>query len=121
VLTALKKNDEAADAQKRLAELLSEKAVVYGGILNGKALVLLQPSYPLAAREARAFGIVQVEVFIDENGNVTAAKATNARKLHPALVQAAEAAARKSRFSPTFVDGAAVKVRGIIVYNFVAR
>ncbi|MCA1623063.1 MAG: hypothetical protein LC768_14495 [Acidobacteria bacterium] len=35
------------------------------------------------------------------------------------LRQAAEAAARQAKFSPTLLGGKAVKISGVIVYNFV--
>jgi len=37
------------------------------------------------------------------------------------LVAAAEEAARKSLFTPTFLSGKPVKVTGIVIYNFVAQ
>jgi hypothetical protein len=40
---------------------------------------------------------------------------------HPLLRQAAEQAARESKFSPTMLSGQPVKVTGIVVYNFIAQ
>jgi outer membrane biosynthesis protein TonB len=57
-----------------------------------------------------------VQVLIDESGRVVSASATGG---HPLLRAAAEAAARGARFSPTLLSGQAVKVSGIITYNFV--
>ncbi|HSP64325.1 MAG TPA: TonB family protein [Pyrinomonadaceae bacterium] len=119
VLTALGKNDEAARVQHRLGELSSQDAIVNGGILNGKALVLIRPAYPLVTG-FHPSGMVHVQVLIDENGQVLTAKAVNS-KMQIEFVRAAESAARQSRFSPTFVDGRPVKVNGTIIYNFVAR
>ena len=121
VLTALHKEDEASKLQRRVAELSAQDAIVNGGVLNGKALALVTPPYPPLARSDRASGTVRVQVLIDETGHVINAKALNAGSLHPALVGAAESAARKSRFSPTFFNGQPVKVNGIIIYNFVAQ
>lgn len=90
--------------------------VVSGGVLNGKATSLPQPAYPPAAKAVRAAGSVSVAVQIDENGNVISASATSG---HPLLKAAAEAAARRAKFSPTTLSGQAVKVNGTIVYNFV--
>jgi tetratricopeptide (TPR) repeat protein len=119
VLTALGKNDEAARVQHRLGELSSQDAIVNGGILNGKALVLIRPAYPMVTG-FHPSGMVQVQVLIDENGHVLTAKAVNS-KMQMEFIRAAESAARQSRFSPTFVSGKPVKVNGIIIYNFQGR
>ncbi len=89
---------------------------ISGGVLNGKAINLVKPAYPAAARAVRASGAVQVQVTIDENGNVISASAVSG---HPLLRSSAEQAARSSKFSPTMISGQAVKVTGVIVYNFV--
>lgn len=88
------------------------------GVINGKASRLVTPPYPPAAKAVRASGAVNVSVSIDVNGNVTSATAVSG---HPLLRQAAEAAARASKFTPTVLSGQAVPVTGIIVYNFVAQ
>jgi TonB family protein len=89
---------------------------ISGGILNGKATNLVKPSYPAAAKAVRAAGAVNVQVTIDESGNVISATAVSG---HPLLRAAAVQAARQSKFSPTMLSGQAVKVTGVIVYNFV--
>lgn len=88
---------------------------ISGGVLNGKALDLPKPVYPAQARTARAFGVVVVEVVIDEKGKVISAKATSG---HNMLRQAAVLAAQGARFSPTLLSGQPVKVTGEINYNF---
>src|SRR3989454_10857461 len=93
-------------------------APISGGVLNGKAVHLVQPPYPPIARSAHASGQVVVQVLIDENGSVVAAHATSG---HPLLQAAAVAAARASRFTPTKLSGQPVKVNGVIIYNFVAQ
>ncbi len=89
---------------------------VSGGVLNGKAVSLPKPAYPPAAKAVRAGGSVSVQVLIDEEGRVVSASAVSG---HPLLQQAAVAAARGARFSPTLLSGQAVKVSGVITYNFV--
>jgi len=93
-------------------------AQISGGILNGKALKLPKPIYPLEAREVFASGVVVVRVVIDETGKVIYAKVISG---HPKLWKAAEEAALQSEFSPTKLSGVPVKVTGVIQYNFVAR
>jgi TonB family protein len=91
------------------------RKVINSGFLNGKAILLQKPDYPASAKARRASGTIPVRVVIDEKGKVTEAKAvcgdTDLRK-------ASEAAARQSKFTPVRIDGEAVKVNGIIVYNF---
>ena len=89
---------------------------VSGGVLNGKATSLPKPAYPPTARAVRASGSVSVQVTISESGSVISASATSG---HPLLRAAAESAARQARFSPTMLSGQAVKVTGVITYNFV--
>lgn len=88
---------------------------ISGGILNGKALNLPAPAYPEVAKRVGATGTVEVEVVIDANGKVISAKAVRGPSL---LQQAAEAAARLARFTPTLLSGQPTKVAGIITYNF---
>jgi TonB family protein len=90
---------------------------ISGGVLNGKALTLAKPAYPAAARAVEAQGAVNVKVTIDEEGNVVSAEVVSG---HPLLQTAAVQAAQQSTFKPTFLSGQAVKVTGVIVYNFIA-
>ena len=68
-----------------------------GEVLNGKATSLPIPAYPPIAKAARASGNVTVEVTVDEDGNVVAAKAVSG---HPLLQAASVAAARNAKFAP---------------------
>ncbi len=86
------------------------------GVVNGSAVSLPKPVYPAAAKAVRAGGTVNVQVTIDEQGNVIAASAVSG---HPLLRQASETAARAAKFKGTLLEGVAVKVNGVIVYNFV--
>ena len=94
------------------------RAPISGGVLNGKAISKPQPAYPAIAKAARASGTVTVQVTVDESGRVISANAVGG---HPLLQQAAVAAARQARFSPTLLSGQPVKVNGIITYNFVLQ
>jgi TonB family protein len=111
------------------------RKIINGGLINGKAVSLPKPAYPTEAREAKAEGPVVVEVIVDENGTVISAVArqydetprknadgtpAEPKEVHPALRQAAETAALGARFSPTLLSGEPVKIKGRIVYNFVA-
>ena len=94
------------------------RAPISGGVLNGKAIKLVQPPYPPIARSAHASGQVRVQIVIDENGDVISASPVSG---HPLLQAAAVAAARQSKFTPTMLSGQPVKVRGVLIYNFVAQ
>ena len=108
---------------------------VYGGILNGKALSMPMPEYPEAALNAGVSGMIGVNIIIDEIGSVTEAQAdlddlqqrfdVDGTKLDPLpadpmLRDAAEKAASKAKFAPTLLSGQPIRVKGKIVYNFVA-
>jgi TonB family protein len=88
------------------------------GVLNGKALRLKKPDYPVQARAAGVAGTVIVQVTINENGKVVRACAL---KGPPLLWSASERAAYDSEFAPTTLNGMPVKVTGVIVYNFVRQ
>jgi len=66
----------------------------------------------------RASGPVTVQVMIDENGAVLSAHAVSG---NPLLRDSAEAAARRSRFTPVRLSGQAVKATGFVSYNFVSN
>ncbi|HEX6279415.1 MAG TPA: energy transducer TonB [Pyrinomonadaceae bacterium] len=87
-----------------------------GGVLNGKAMSLPKPPYPPAARAVRASGAVNIQVLIDEDGQIFSAVAVSG---HPLLRSAAREVACGAAFSPTLLMGNPVKVSGVITYNFV--
>jgi TonB family protein len=95
-----------------------KKTIVAGGVLNGKAISKPAPEYPAMAKAARAQGTVVVQIVVGEDGRVMSASAVSG---HPLLQQAAVAAARQARFSPTTLSGQPVKVSGVITYNFVLQ
>jgi protein TonB len=86
-----------------------------GGVVNGQAKFLPKPIYSAAARAVKASGAVNVQVLIDEAGNVVSANAVDGNTL---LRAEAEKAARNAKFKPTLLSGQPVKVSGVIVYKF---
>jgi TonB family protein len=115
-VAALKKPVPPPPPPPRKKTIAVKKSITRSlGVINGKATSLPKPRYPLTARAVRAEGKVSVKVLIDERGRVVSA---NALSGHPLLRNAAEAAARQAEFSPTLLSGEAVKVSGVIVYNF---
>lgn len=93
-------------------------AVLPKKIINGDALSLPKPPYPPIAKQLGIQGTVNVQVLVDESGRVISAKAVAG---NPALMRAAQQAALNARFSPTMIGDQAVKVSGIIIYNFVLQ
>lgn len=87
-------------------------------VLNSQAISLPKPPYPSLAKQAGAQGAVNVQVLIDETGKVISAKAISG---NPLLKTAAQQAAERARFSPTMLGDQAVKVSGVITYNFVLQ
>lgn len=86
-----------------------------GGVLQGSATKRVEPAYPPLAKAARVSGSVVVEVTVDEEGKVFAARAISG---HPLLKDAAVAAAKEWTFAQTMLTGVAVKVIGTITFNF---
>lgn len=84
-------------------------------ILQGAAILKVQPGYPNAAKQARVQGSVLVQVVIDEAGIVTKATAI---KGPSELIPACEAAAKQWRFKPTIVNGRPIRVQGVLTFNF---
>ncbi len=109
--------------------------VIRGGVLNGKATSLPKPDYPVHLRDQGIGGTVSVDVVVDESGIVVSATGNSAIKVRagaegmmaekeeidPALVEAAENAARLALFSPTMLNGVPIRIMGTITYNFVPR
>ena len=94
------------------------KRSINGGVLNRKAASLPVPAYPAVARAAHASGTVNVQILIDEGGNVIEATAISG---HPLLRAAAQAAAKEAKFTTTRLNGEPVLVSGVLVFNFVEQ
>jgi TonB family protein len=107
---AVKPGDpKAAEAEAKKPRSIS------GGVLNGKAITLPKPEYPIEAQNVGASGTVTVQVTVDESGNVIEARAVSG---HPLLQHASVTAAQLAKFSPTSLMGEPVKVTGVLIFNF---
>jgi TonB family protein len=92
--------------------------VLAQNVLQGHAIYRPQPPYPSGAKQGRIQGSVQVHVIIDEIGAVTEAEAISG----PAeLRKASVDAAKQWRFKPNLINGKAVKVQGVLTFNFTMR
>lgn len=83
--------------------------------LEATAITKIEPEFPPIAKAAHASGNVEVEVKIDEEGNVSSAKAFSG---HPLLRTAAETAAKQWKFKPAKLGETPVKVEGVLTFNF---
>lgn len=90
--------------------------VISKGVITSQAVLLPKPAYPPIAKQARVQGVVSVQVLIDESGKVVSSKTISG---NPMLAPAAQQAAYGARFSPARLGDQAVKVSGVITYNFV--
>lgn len=85
------------------------------GEINGLALNLPPPAYPLGRKHKDGPVPVNVEVVVDETGRVVSAQAPRAPRL---LREAAEEAARGAIFLPFRDGGVPSRVRGVLRYTF---
>ena len=83
--------------------------------LEANAIRKVWPEYPALAREMRMSGTVEVEVQIDEGGNVVAARILRG---HPLFVEAAVKAARQWKFGPLLRQGRPAKTSGTLTFRF---
>ena len=116
-------DDEAQPWKEQCKTVLGTMKVqpgdpITGSVLNGRALSLPHPEYPVLAKRAHAQGTVGIQVVIDQTGTVVSAHAVSG---HPLLYAVSVKAARAARFTPTTLEGQPVCVTGIINYNFVAQ
>ena len=88
---------------------------VESGDLNAKAIDLPKPIYPPEAHKLHVSGQVKVRVIVAETGRVMAADVVSGPKQ---LWVAAIDAARQARFNPTLIGDTAVKITGILTYDF---
>ena len=118
----IQKEKDAEEARKaeEAKKLAEAKKVVpayvdLGQINLSTALKMTMPVYPQTALRAGIAGLVKVEISLDEQGNVTEAKAVDGQQF---LRASAEDAAHRSKFKPALFDGKPIKSKGYIVYNF---
>jgi outer membrane biosynthesis protein TonB len=85
------------------------------GILNMKILNDVLPSYPQKAKDKNIQGRVEVQLLINEDGEVIFANPLSGPEdLWAESVQAAVG----SRFKPTTLSGEPVKITGRVIFDF---
>jgi tetratricopeptide (TPR) repeat protein len=83
--------------------------------LRKAAISLPEPEYPTTAEFVGRGGKVDVQIIVNEKGEVVAAKGVSGESL---LYAAAEAAALKAHFAPNMLSQEPARVFGIISYRF---
>jgi protein TonB len=101
--------------QARTREEDNRPVRVTSVVLQGKAIERRTPIYPPLARQIHLQGDVSVEVIISPDGRVESARVVSG---HPMFAQYAREAALGWRFEPTFLNGVAVRVTGVITFAF---
>jgi periplasmic protein TonB len=76
-----------------------------GQVKPPKLITQVPPQYPLIAKKAHVQGVVIIDAIIDENGDVTQARAVKGPGL---LFQAALQAVSQWKYEPTYLNGIAV-------------
>lgn len=108
-------SDTSTGAAAATATTAPRQIRVSGGVLQGSATSRVQPVYPPAAKAAKVSGQVQVQVTINEKGEVADAQVISGP---PLLREAALEAARQWQFKAIELSGAPVKVQGTLTFNF---
>lgn len=112
---ALAKLQPAPETVKEVVPETAPDFVNLGTITAADAVRMVGPIYNPMAKRSNITGKVIVALVLDEEGNVTSAKADSGHQL---LRDSAEAAARKSKFKPAMFNGKPVKGKASITYNF---
>lgn len=108
----------AAKAQPPAPEPVAVKAPEFlnmGVLSAANAVKMVVPIYNPLAQKANIEGRVEVDVELNDLGEVVSAKATSG---HQMLRGSAEDAAKRSKFKPAVFNGKPIKGKGVIVYNF---
>jgi protein TonB len=88
---------------------------VGGDVQSGRLLQMVQPVYPVLARQGRIQGNVQLKAIISADGKIKTLKVVSG---HPLLVDAALDAVRHWTYQPTLLNGSPVEVKTEILVRF---
>jgi TonB family protein len=114
-VTELEEVKPETQTESKTDNRVRPRGPVESGDLNDKATDFPTPVYPGEARKLHITGQVKVRVIVDETGRVMSADIVSGPKQ---LWMAAIEAARKARFKPTMIGDTAVKITGILTYDF---
>jgi TonB family protein len=92
-----------------------KKLMVSPGVLQDRAIKKAQAVYPSDTQAARVSGSVKVQVLISEEGRVIEVTPLEGpEQLHAAAIEAA----RQWTFKPVTLEGQAVRMSGVLSFNF---
>lgn len=91
---------------------------VGGDVRPPRQLVRIDPDYPTIARANRVEGVVVIDAVIDEQGDVTRARAISGSGL---LIPAALKAVMRWKYEPTYLDGMPVSIEMEVEVGFHLR
>ena len=97
------------------AQIVQAPIRLHSGIRPPQRTTNVTPTYPAAARSAHIEGVVIIEATIDDHGNVVR---TQLLRSIPLLDDAALAAVRQWKFSPTLLNSVAVPIVMTVAVNF---
>jgi len=110
-LIAFAQNNQQQEAQPKVIRKSDAE-------LKAAAITRVSPEPTSIAKAAKASGKVEVEVMIDESGNVVSAEAITGNAL---LRGVARDAARQWKFNPALLSEKPTKVTGVITFDFEAE
>jgi TonB family protein len=102
-------------AGDRGTETAQEPLSVGASVRPPVKIVDVRPVYPELAKQARAHGMVEIEIVVGSSGDVEQARVI---KSVPLLDRAALDAVRKWKYAPTIVNGTAVPVKLSVGLSF---
>jgi bla regulator protein blaR1 len=97
------------------AMIASAQEIVPTAIAMARATKKVPPEFPAAARQLNITGASEVEVHVNESGDVVEVKILKGNAIFSANSMAA---ARQWKFTPMNKDGAAQKFTTVLVFNF---
>ncbi len=112
----------AEGAQPAAADVVSDsgtsiKALPIGGkVAQSNLVTRVQPVYPLAAKEARTQGTVQIEAVITKDGIPAELRVVSTPSSE--LAESALQSVRQWRYRPTLLNGEPVKVSTTVIVNY---
>jgi protein TonB len=85
------------------------------GVSQGLLVKQVRPAYPIAARQMRVQGPVQLEATISKEGNISDVKVLSG---NPMLTGAAVEAVRRWKYKPYYLNGTPIEIQTDITINF---
>lgn len=81
----------------------------------GRIVKKVAPAYPVAAKQLNVTGSQDLQIVVDEEGNVIDAKVLKGNAL---FTQSSLAAVKEWKFTPLLKDGQPVKFSTVITFNY---